>query len=227
MNRNLMEVERPIKKPTKIIIGNDATLKQRLLAIFFGPLLLAVCFFKIHYKEYGSFLPSLDYILACSVLAFPFAFLISYKWYKTLGIKVILTDQKVIKKPHSGRELHLYWKEIKKIYIAQNPNNKIVNLTFTRNKRYRPFNKDDQIHCPPGALLNRKHLSWEAADLILKKIDSYKIPVKGDRAILAEIVRRFDNSSQSAVRPAAPLTHQKSRKHLPAGSTSSQTPTPK
>jgi len=54
MYRNLMEVERPIKKPTKIIIGNDAKLnklKQRLIAILSGPLLLTVCFFKIHYKE--------------------------------------------------------------------------------------------------------------------------------------------------------------------------------
>ena len=33
MDRNLMEVERPIKKPKQIIIGNDATLKQRLIAI--------------------------------------------------------------------------------------------------------------------------------------------------------------------------------------------------
>ena len=35
MYRNLMEVEQPIKTPTKIIIGDDATLKQRLIAIFF------------------------------------------------------------------------------------------------------------------------------------------------------------------------------------------------
>ena len=226
MNRNLMEVERPIKKPTQIIIGNDATLKQRLIAIFLGPLLLAICFLKIHFKEYGYFVPSLDYILACSVLAFPFAFYISYKWYRNLGIKVILTDQQVIKKPQSGQALYLYWSEIKKIYIKANPENKIVNLTFTRKKRYRLFDKKNQIHCPPGAVLNRKYLPRDAVGLILKKIDLYKIPVKGDRSMLEITVWCSDESPPKAASTAAPLPHKTVRKRLPAGS-SSQTPRPK
>jgi len=79
-----MEVERPIKKPTKIIIGNDATPRQKLLAIFFGPLLLAMSFLEIHHKEYSFYLPSLDYLLAGSVLACPFAFFISFKWSKNV-----------------------------------------------------------------------------------------------------------------------------------------------
>ena len=228
MDRNLMEVARPIKKPTKIIIGKDATLKQRLMAIFFGPLLLAVCFLKIHYKEYGSFVPSSDYILACSVLAFPFVVYISYKWYRNLGIKVILTDQKVIKKPLSGRVLHFDWREIKKIYFTVNPKNEneIVSLIFTRKKRYRPFDKKNYIFCSPGPM-SKENGFREAADLILKKIDKYKISVKGDRAILEEIVRRSANASQTTPRPATPLKHQTGNKHLPVGSSSSQTPAPK
>jgi len=194
MYRNLMEVERPIKKPTKIVIGNDATPRQKLLAIFFGPLLLAMCFLEIHHKEYGSYLPSLDYILACSVLACPFALFISFKWYRALGKKVILTDQQVIQKSQSGQAIYLYWSEIKKIYIKHNSENKIVNLTFTRKNRCRPFDKKNQIHCPPGALLNRKYLPREAAGLILKKIGLYKIPVNGGRSILEEMVLYSDKS---------------------------------
>ena len=199
MYRNLMEVARPIKKPTKIIIGKDATLRQRLIAIFSGPLLLAVCFLKIHYKEYGSFLPSLDYILACSVLAFPFVIYISFKWYRALGIKVILTDQQVIKKPYSGQALYLYWSEIKKIYFTGHPEKKIANLIFTRKKRYRPFDKNNYIACSIGPMRKENRL-WEAASLILKQIDLYKIPVKGNRAILEEIVRCSDKSSQTVAR---------------------------
>lgn len=223
-----MEVERPIKKPTKILIGNDFTPLTKLAIIFSGPALLVLFFVQLFLEEFNTSRISLDFVIVSAFIGSPFAFFISYNLWKALGTKIILTDQKIIKRSPSGAELHLYWSEVKKIYITHNDQTKCIHLIFTRKKWSVPFDNANRICCPPGALVstlfNKKNLPGEAAVLIRNKIQLYRILVKGSITHLDEIVRK---SLPGLNRPAVPPPLKTGRKRLPAGSSSSQTPTPK
>jgi hypothetical protein len=214
-----MEVERPIKNPTKIIIENDFAPITKLAIILSGPALLVSFFVQLFLGEFNTSQISLDFVIVSAFIGSPFAFFIPYTLWKALGTKIILTDQKIIKKSPSGAELHLYWSEVKKIYITHNDQTKCIHLIFTRKKRAVPFDNANRICCPPGALVStlfsKKNLPGEAAVLIRNKIHLYRIRVKGSRTHLDEIVRK---SLQVLNRPAVPPPLKTGRKRVPGGS---------
>jgi len=247
--RNLMEVEKPSQKQKRITVGIEVTLPKRLLAILFAPAILTVLFWAFFIIEKdglsGSLnvfivlwgcinnifthgntdcLPSLDYIIACSILGGPFAFYISYKWWKALRTKVILSNQSLLRKPPSGTGLQLRWSEIKKIYITENTKDDFINLIFTRNKRYRPFDNKNYIVLDAYPM-SKKNWLWDAAGLILENIDRYKIPIKGERKILQEIANKNSKASPGPNRPA--VSNMTGKNSLQARPSSHQTPTPK
>jgi hypothetical protein len=230
MHQKPIKLKRRGNQPKTIIIENDFTPIQKLGAIISGPALL-VAFFVVLFleKEFNTSSLSLEFVIVCSVFSIPFAFFISYNLWKAVGTKIILTDQKIIRKSPSGSEFHLYWRDVKTINISES--NHCIHLIFSRKKRSVAFDNANRICCPPGALLstffNNKYLSGEAAVLIQNKIHQYKIRVKGNGTSLDEIVRKTSKSLQGLNRPAVPPPLPTGRKRLPAGSSSSQTPTPK
>jgi len=224
MYQNLKEVERPYKQK-KIIIESNITPITRKITILSGPAMLVGFFAMIFIKGLNKYSFSLDHIFAFLPIAGPFAFFISYKFWKALGTKVILTDQKITKKAPSGKELHLNWSEIKKISIIKNLDTNCIHLVFSRKKRMVPFDNTNRILCPPGTFFSKTYLPEDAASLILNKIDLYKIPVRGTRGFLEEIVNNSSKSLKGQARPAIP--NMAVRKQFPAKPSSSQTPTPK
>ncbi len=229
MHQKPIKLKRRDNRQKTIIIENDITPIIKLGVIISGPALLVFFFVALFLREFNTSSFSWDYVIVCSFITIPFAFFISYYLWKALGTKVKLTDQKIIKKSPSGAELHLYWRDVKKIYITQNDQTKCIHLIFTRKKRAVPFDNANRICCPPGALdsnlFSKKNLSGVAAGLFLNKIHLYTIRVKGNRTPLDEIVKKFSKSLQGVNRPAVPPPLPTSRKRLPAGSSSSQTPT--
>ena len=190
MDPNPVEVERPDKQEKRIIIEPNVTLKSRLMVILFAPAILVLCVIGA-YRTLGETPPvSLDFLLGLFFIASPFAFFISYKLWKGLGTKVILTDQKIIEKTTSGKEQHLYWSAIKKISIIKNNKTNCIHFVFSRKKRVVPFSSDSPISCPPDAFSSTTNLSEEATSLILNKIDLYKIPVKGESGLLEELSKK-------------------------------------
>jgi hypothetical protein len=225
MYQKPMKFERSDKQPKKIIIENRVTPIKRLIAMLSFPALLVACFYVLNYKEYHSLWPSLDFIFASLFIASPFAIVVSYKMCKRLKTKIILTDEKIIRKPPRGKELHMSWSEIKKIKMGLDEKNNCLYLVFTRAERYVPFDNDNRIYCPPGSFPSKEYLSRDAANLILKKIDLYKILIEGKREHLEEITKKHNPSLQGPATPAAP--NMTGEKRLPARPSSSAAPTPK
>jgi len=191
MDPNPMEVERPDKRKKRIIIEPNVTLQSRLIAILLAPAIVVLGVIGIFAKGHNTYPFSMDHVLGFSIIAGPFVFFISYKLWKALGTKVILTDQKIIEKTTSGKEQHLYWSAIKKISIIKNNETNCIHFVFSRKKRVVPFDRDDSpISCPPGAFSSTTNLSEEATSLILNKIDLYKIPVKGESGLLEELSKK-------------------------------------
>lgn len=210
-----MEVEQSGKNQKTIIIGKEVTPLNKLVVMLIMPVILVVFFWAIFIIETEGLstrsdylvllagcignllttgntecLPDLGYIILCTVIGGPFALFCSYKIWQNLNSKTILTDQKIISKQPSGREIQLYWTEIKKVRIFSA--NQANQLVFTRSKGASLFDDNGRIFCPPGLSKKRPFISPDAADLILKKIDRYNIFVKGERALLEEIIKTPD-----------------------------------
>ena len=204
-----MEVEQPGKT---ITIENEVTPLNKLVAMLITPVILVVVFWAIFIIEtehlstssnYFSLLagcilnllatgnteclPDSGYITLCTILSGPFALFCSYKIWQNLKSKTILTEEKIINKQASGKEIQLYWSEIKKVRIFSA--NQGHELVFTRNKGASLFNDSGRIFCPPGLSKKRPFISHDAANLILKKIDRYNIFVKGERTLLEGIIK--------------------------------------
>ena len=204
-----MEVEQPGKT---ITIENEVTPLNKLVAILITPAILVVVFWAIFIietqhlstsEDYFSLLagcivnmlttgnteclPDSGYIILCTILSGPFALFCSYKIWQNLKSKTILTEQKIINKQASGKEIQLYWSEIKKIRIFSA--NQANQLVFTRNKGASLFDNSGRIFCPPGLSKKRPFIPYDAAKLILKNIDRYNIIVKGERTLLEEIIK--------------------------------------
>jgi hypothetical protein len=243
-----MEFQQFGKKQKIITVENNVTPLIRLLAILFAPVVLAICFWVIFIMETDGLspssnyieviggciykmltqgstecLPDLGYIILCSILGGPFAFFISYKFWKILKTKIILTDQRIIKKPPSGKEIQLYWNEIKKIEISSGKGGNL--LIFTRNERSALFDDSNRILCPPNPNKERPFISREAANLILKKIDLYNISIRGNRELLEEIIKTPHKSRQGPTRPVA--QNMTGRNRMLDRPSSAQRPTPK
>ena len=198
-----MEFEQPGKKQKIITIEKEITLAKRLAVLLLGPGILVGCFWAIFIIENEGLpawsnmievlggcilglltegntecLPDPGYIIFCTILGGPFAVFITYKVWQDLKTKVILSDQKIIKRQPFGKETQLYWSEIKKVRIfSAKESNQLI---FTRNKGSALFNDNKRIFCPPNLNNERPFLSREAANLILKKIDLYNISIKGN-----------------------------------------------
>ena len=243
-----MEVEQPGKKQKTITIENEATTKNKLVAMLITPIILIVVFWAIfiieteHLSTSSDYLalltgciinslttgnteclPDLGYIILCTILSGPFALFCSYKIWQNLKSKTILTEQKIINKQSSGKEIQLYWSEIKKVRIFST--NQASQLVFTKSKGPALFDNNNRIFCPPGLSKKKPFISRDAANLILKKIDRYNIAIKGERALLEEIIQTPHKSQQAPTRPVTqnmPATN-----HLPVRPPLAQKPTSK
>jgi len=247
-HRRLMEVEQPGKKQNTITIENEVTPKNKLVAILITPVILVVVFWAIFIieteglstsEDYLSLLagciinslatgnteclPDIGYILLCTILSGPFALFCSYKIWQNLKSKTILTEQKIINKQSSGKEIQLYWSEIKKVRIFSA--NQASQLVFTKSKGPALFDNNNRIFCPPGLSKKRPFISRDAANLILKKIDRYNISVKGERVLLEKIIKTPHKPQQT---PTRSTTQNRAAKNpLPVRPPSGQKPTPK
>ncbi len=243
-----MEFEQLGKKQKIITVENNVSPLIRLVAILFAPVLLAICFWAVFIIENEGLpagsdmidvlggcilklltegntecLPDLGYILFCTILFGPFVFFASYKFRKILKTKIILTDQRIIKKPPSGKENQFYWNEIKKIEFFSGKGGK--QLVFTINEGPSLFDDSNRILCPTNPNKERPFLSREAANLILKKIDLYNISVMGKRELLAEIIKTPHKSQKGRTRPVA--QNMTGRNRMPVRPSAPQKPTPK
>jgi hypothetical protein len=243
-----MEVEQPGKKQKTITIENEVTTKNKLVPLLITPVILVVVFWAIFIMETEGLstrsdylallagcminllttgntecLPDLGYIILCTILSAPFAIFITCKISQNLKSKIILTDQKIIQRQHSGKEIQLYWGEIKKVRILSA--DQCSQLIFTRNKGSALFNDKKRIFCPPIPNEDRPFISRDAVNLILNKIDRYNIPIDGNRALLEEIIKAPHQSQQWPTRPVA--QNMTTKNHLPAKPSSAQKPTPK
>jgi len=247
-HRRLMEFEQPGKKQKAITVEKEITPAKRLVVLLLGPGILVGFFWAIFIIENEGLpswsnmidvlggcilnllaegntecLPDLGYIIFCTILGGPFAIFITYKIWQDLKTKVILTDQKIIKKQPFGKEIYLYWREIKKVrIISADAYNQLV---FTRGKGSALFNDSSRIFCPPDLKKEKPFLSRDAANLILKKIDLYKISIKGNRELLEEIIKAPHKSQQAPTRPIA--QNITARNRVPIRPSSTQKPTAK
>ena len=249
-HRRLMEVEQSNKKQKVLTIEKEITPVRRLAVLLLGPGILvglfwAVfiieneglpagsnmidvlggCILKMLTQGNAECLPDPGYIILCTILGGPFAFFITYKIWQDLKTKVILTDQKIIKKQPSGKEIQLYWSEIKKVRIISVDAGS--QLIFTRNKGSALFNDSKRIFCPPNLNKERPFLSRDAANLILKKIDRYNISVKGNRELLEVIIITPHKPQQGPTSPIAQNLTTRNRLPLKPSPTPTQKPTPK
>ncbi len=247
-HRRLMEVEQPGKKQKTITIEKKIPPAKQLVPILITPVILVVVFWAIFIIENEGLptssdylallagciynlltqgnaecLPDLGYIILCAILGAPFAIFITYKISQDLKSKIILTDQKIIQKQRSGKEIQLYWSEIKKVRILSA--DQCSQLVFTRNKGSALFNDKKRIFCPPAPNEERPFISRDAVNLILKKIDRYNIPINGNRELLEEIIKTPHQAQQWPTRPVA--QNMTTKNHLPAKPSSAQKPTPK
>jgi hypothetical protein len=243
-----MEFEQPGKKQKTITIEKDVTPLNKLVAILITPAILVVCFWAIFMIETEGLstranyltllagciinlfttgntecLPDSGYIILCTILGGPFAFFCSYKIWQNLNSKTILTDQKIINKQSPGKEIQLYWSEIKKVRIFSA--NQAHQLVFTKNKGASLFDDNGRIFCPPGLSKKRPFISRDAANLILKKIDRYNISVKGERTLLEEIIKMPHKSQQGPTEIGTQSMSATNR--LPVRPSAAQKPTPK
>jgi hypothetical protein len=184
---------------------------------------LGGCILKLLTEGNTECLPDLGYIILCTILGGPFALFITYKIWQDLKTKVILTDQKVIKKQPFGKETQLYWREIKRVKIISADT--FNQLVFTKSKGSALFSDNGRIFCPPDLNNEKPLLSREAASLILEKIDRYNISIKGNREYLEEIIKATPQPQQNTIRRVAQNTT--ARNHTPMRPSSPKKPTPK
>jgi len=162
---------------------------------------LVGCFYKMLSQGCTECVPDLGYIILCTIIGGPLAFVCSYKIWQNLKSKIILTDQKIINKQAFGKEIQLYWSEIKKIKIIDGDGG--TQLVLTNNKGSALLGDNNRIFCPPTLSKKSPFISRDAAYLILKKIHRYNIPIKGERWLLEEVIRTPHQSQQAPTRPAA------------------------
>ena len=128
-----MQVKQPGKKQKTLTIENEITPLKQLVAIFIVPVFLVFffwaifiieneggdlssdfldvlvgCFYKMLSQGCTECVPDLGYIILCTIIGGPFAFLCSYKIFQNLKSKIILTNQKIINKQALGSEIQLY-----------------------------------------------------------------------------------------------------------------------
>ena len=243
-----MQVKQPGKKQKTLTIENEITPLKQLVAIFIVPVFLVFffwaifiieneggdlssdflnvlvgCFYKMLSQGCTECVPDLGYIILCTIIGGPFAFLCSYKILQNLKSKIILTDQKIINKQAFGKDIQLYWGEIKKVKIMDGDGG--TQLVFTKTKGAALFDNNSRIFCPPALSKKRPFISRDAAYLILKKISRYSIPVKGERWLLDEIIQTPHQSQQPSTRPIAQKVTAKNR--LPVKPPPIPKPTPK
>jgi len=221
-----MQVKQPGKQQKIITIENEASLVKQLVVILlptvglslffwaifiieneglspssdFGNVLLG-CIYKMLSQGCTECLPDLGYIILCTILGGPFAILISYKIWQNLKAKIILTDQRIVQKQASGKEIQLYWREIKKIKILGGDG--WTQLVLTNNTGSALLGDTNRIFCPSAPKNGRLSIPPDAANLILKKIDRYNISVKGERTLLEEIIKMPHKSQQAPTRTFA------------------------
>ena len=243
-----MKVHRPGKKQNIITIENKVTLVKKLVVIFLPAVALALAFWAIFIVESEGLdlssdfgyallgciykmlsqgctecLPDLSYIILCTILGGPFAFLISYVIWQHLKSKIILTDQRIVQKLASGKKIQLYWKEIRKVQII--PAAVGPRLILTSNKGPNLLGDTNRIFCPISLSQKNQLLPRVAANLILKKIDRYNIPVKGNRDLLEGIIKTPHQSQQGPARIG--IQNITAPNRLPSRPSSAQKPTPK
>lgn len=168
-------------------------------------------------------LPDLGYIILSAIIGGPFGFYCSYKIWQSLNTTIILTDQKIIKKQPSGKQIQFYWGEVKKITIFLTDQG--GHLVFYRKKGSPIFDDKNRIFCQLSVSKEKHFLSPDAANLILTKIDRYNISVKGKRALLEEIAQTPHQSQLTSTRPFA--QNATGTNHLPGRRSAPQKPTPK
>jgi hypothetical protein len=243
-----MTVKQPGKKQKIITLENEVTPLKQLAAILMVPVLLVFffwaifiieteggdlssdflnvlvgCFYKMISQGCTECVPDLGYIILCTIIGGPLGFVCSYKIWQNLKSKIILTDQKIINKQAFGREIQLYWSEIKKIKIIDGAGG--TQLVLTNNKGSALLGDNNRIFCPPALSNKSPFISRNAANLILKKIHRYNIPIKGERWLLEEIIKPPHPSQQAPTRPVAQNITPKNR--LPVKPRPAQKPTPK
>ena len=146
-------------------------------------------------------MPDLGYIILCTIIGGPLAFVCSYKIWQNLKSKIILTDQRIVQKQAFGKEIQLYWKEVKKIKIIDGAGG--TQLILTNNKGSALLGDTNRIFCPPALSNKSPFISRDAANLILKKIHRYNIPIKGERWLLDEIIQTPHQSQHPPTLPVA------------------------
>ena len=193
----------------KITVTNDVTLKKRLSTILFFPALLAICFSVFYSKGMSPEPITFKDILLFTPIAAPFVFYVSYKMWKDLETKIILTNEIIIRKQPFSKDLHLSWRNIIKVTIGKvmkgnNQEKTRILLAFVGKKQSSLFNRNETIHCPSAGFFGKDNpLSRDAANLVLRNIDQYRIPIKGERELLEEMAGKPVESLQETPRPKA------------------------
>ncbi len=204
MKRELLDDQQ-----NKIIVANNVTLKKQLFTILFFPGLLALCFSGLYLDEtpYGPIL--LKDILRFCLIVSPLIFYVSYKMWKDLETKIILTNEKIIRTQPFGKDLHMRWSDIKRVTIGAVIKKNIqdrtrVYLMFTGKKHSSLSSRAETIHCPSAGFFSKGNLlSRDAANLILRNIDMYSIPIKGEKERLEELAEEPDKARQGTARSMA------------------------
>jgi hypothetical protein len=204
MKRELLDDQQ-----NKIIVANNVTLKKQLFTILFFPGLLALCFSGLYLDEtpYGPIF--LKDILRFCLIVSPLIFYVSYKMWKDLETKIILTNEKIIRTQPFGKDLHMRWSDIKRVTIGAVIKKNIqdrtrVYLMFTGKKHSSLSSRAETIHCPSAGFFSKGNLlSRDAANLILRNIDMYSIPIKGEKERLEELAEEPDKAKQGTARSMA------------------------
>ena len=194
MYQKTMELELPVKRHKVIIIKVDVTPVKRLLTILFFPALVAFSLFAIYLLELfqkDNPFPLMD-LLRFSPIVAPLVIYVSYQLWKELETQIILTNKHIVRIRPFNKILRINWSDIKTISIGpfktgENHEKTHINLVLTRKRQKHLSRRDKRIFCPPDSFFNKKTLTRDAANLILRNIDLYKIPIEGDRVILEEI----------------------------------------
>jgi Ca2+/Na+ antiporter len=201
-----MEFELPYNQQKEIIITNNVTRIKRLFTILFFPVTLTFCFvflYRVEMSHEGIAFTDMLIFLPIAVL---FVFYVSNRMSKDLETKIILTNEKIIRKPPFSKEFRMSWSAIEKITIG--PGHHLGplqflggknSLIFTRKKRKFLSIFFNHIHCPPGV---EKYLSADAAKLILRNSALYHIPIEGKIELLEEISRNSMTDVLSQQTPA-------------------------
>lgn len=221
-----MQAKQPGKKQKILTLENEVTPLKQLVAILIVPVFLVFffwaifiieneggdlssdflyvlvgCFYKMLSQGCTECVPDLGYIILCTIIGGPLAFVCSYKIWQNLKSKIILTDQRIVQKQAFGKEIQLYWKEVKKIKIIAAVGG--TQLVLTNNKGSALLGDTNRIFCPSALSNKSPFISRDAANLILEKIHRYNIPIKGERWLLDEIIQTPHQSQQPPTLPVA------------------------